>query len=368
MVDENPQTADSLLLKIQERKEGLESDLVTNFIDGILFDATKKKRVVKAPAPDEEVDAKIDDILKRAMDEGFRDEVKQIIEEHDDYESAISIDISPQGRNLAEPVHQGKAKKRHTKRRVLRIVRNTSISFLCITFVLFVGLLAFNIRSEYKGKENFASLREEKSHSTTEGEETEGGILSEYASLYAQNHDMVGWLSIGLTPVDYPVVFKENDNDYYLTRNFNDEYDANGMLILDKRCDPRGGGNNLLIHGHNMRSGLMFGSLRRFMDQGYAADHKYINYDTLTEKRRYEVISVFISSVDAESTEDFKYYDYINITNEVAFNEYISGIKGQSIYETDTTATYGDKLITLSTCDSSKNEGRLVVVGKQVEL
>lgn len=257
--------------------------------------------------------------------------------------------------------------KKRTIRTVFKVIRNTSILFLIALLIGLGVLLAVNINSEQKGKENFATLREEKAQSSVVTKEPVGAILPDYISLYAQNPDMAGWLSIGLTPVDYPIMYRAGDNDYYLNKNFNGEYDPNGMLILDKRCDPAGNSINTLIHGHNMKSGLMFGSLRKFLDQGYASDHRIINYDTLYEKKSFEVIAVFLSSVDKEDTEDFKYYEYININNEWDFNSYIQGIKEASVYETEATAFYGDKLITLSTCDYSKNEGRLVIVGKQVE-
>lgn len=269
-----------------------------------------------------------------------------------------------------ENVRQNTDKSKSGKKnlwRFFRIVRNTSILFLIALMIGFGVLLTVNIKSEEKGKENFATLREEKQQSTSIETDAPTAVLPEYISLHAQNPDMVGWLSIGLTPIDYPIMYRAGDNDYYLNRNFAGEYDPNGMLILDKRCNSYGDNVNTLIHGHNMKSGLMFGGLRKFMDQGYAYDHRFINFDTLYKKETYEIIAVFLSSVDSENSEDFKYYNYIRIDNERDFNRYINGIKDASVYQTDATAYFGDKLITLSTCDYAKNEGRLVIVGKQVE-
>lgn len=257
--------------------------------------------------------------------------------------------------------------------KTVRVARNTSIMFLGVILVGLVGLLIVNIQSESRGRELYDELRDVRDKNAVVGDTifaedpvALGNILPEYAALHEQNPEMTGWLSIDVTPIDYPIMHRADDNDFYLSHNFNGEYDVNGMLVLDKRCDPTGRGTNMLIHGHNMKSGMMFGSLRKFVDQGYCADHKIINMDTLYEKRQYEIISVFISNVSAENTEDFKFYNYINIDNEQAFNEYIQGVKARSVYQTDTTAHYGEKLITLSTCDYSQNQGRLVIVGKQV--
>lgn len=287
----------------------------------------------------------------------------------DEYLAEIMGELPP-GNEENEDSHSVTEISRSNKKvlwRVFKIVRNTSILFLIALMIGFGVLLTVNIKSEERGKENFASLREEKYQGTASTTDSSTAILPEYISLHSQNPDMVGWLSIGLTPVDYPIMYRAGDNDYYLNRNFTGEYDPNGMLILDKRCNSYGDNVNTLIHGHNMKSGLMFGSLRKFMDQGYAYDHRFINFDTLYEKRTYEIIAVFLSSVDKENTEDFKYYDYIRIDNERDFNRYINGIKDASVFQTEETAYFGDKLITLSTCDYAKNEGRLVIVGKQVE-
>ena len=189
-------------------------------------------------------------------------------------------------------------------------------------------------------------------------------ILPQFKKLVLDNPDFAGWLTIAGTSVDYPVMHRSDDNDYYLSHNFDGEEDVNGLLVLDKRCSMDGTDDNVLIHGHNMKSGFMFGALKNYKDYSYYEKHPTIRFCSLYQENTYDIIAVFLSSVD-ESENDFRYYDFINIYNEAEFEAYINGIKAQSLYDIPYTAMYGDHLITLSTCDYSKRDGRLVVVGRK---
>ena len=191
-------------------------------------------------------------------------------------------------------------------------------------------------------------------------------IMPQYEGLYAHNTDLVGWLRIPDTVIDYPVMFVEDDNDYYLKHNFDGEEDQNGLLVLDKRCEPDAGGANILIHGHNMQSGVMFGTLYLFRDYAYYENHQRIYFDSLYEERVYEIIAVFVSSVYNSNANEFAYYDYINIESEEDFNTYVTTAKDLSLYDTGKTAEYGDELITLSTCEYSRANGRLVILGRRI--
>ena len=190
-------------------------------------------------------------------------------------------------------------------------------------------------------------------------------ILPQYKQLVLQNPDFAGWLTIAGTAVDYPVMHRDDDNDFYLSHNFDGDYDVNGLLVLDKRCLMDGTDDNVLIHGHNMKSGFMFGALKNYKDYSYYRDHPTIKFNSLYQENTYDIISVFLSSVDEDQEQDFRYYDFISIDNEVEFEAYIRGIKEQSLYDIPYTAMYGDHLITLSTCDYSKRDGRLIIVGRK---
>lgn len=188
-------------------------------------------------------------------------------------------------------------------------------------------------------------------------------ILPQFTELLKRNSDLAGWLTIPGTEIDYPVMYRVGDNDFYLNHDFECQNDVNGLLVLDKRCDPETDDPNWLIHGHNMRSGAMFGSLDNYTDESYYRSHPDVIFSTLYEKTEYRIFAVFRSTVYDEDTTDFQYYDYISIGSSEEFYDYVSGAKAQSLYETGISPEYGDGLITLSTCDYTRENGRLVIVG-----
>lgn len=188
--------------------------------------------------------------------------------------------------------------------------------------------------------------------------------MEKYWQLYQINNDFCGWLTIPETVVDYPVMHRSDDNDFYLSHNFDGETDVNGLLVLDKRCAADGNEDHLLIHGHNMKSGFMFGALKNYKDPAYCAVHPSIRYDSLFNTRTYEIFAVFLSSTNLADPQDFHYYDYIQIDSEESFDAYVSSVKEQALYPIDVSVEYGDDLLTLSTCDYTKDNGRLVIVAR----
>jgi sortase B len=122
--------------------------------------------------------------------------------------------------------------------------------------------------------------------------------------------------------------------------------------------------DNLVIYGHHIKGGKMFGALEDYKSKSFYEEHKNIQFDTLTEQAEYEIVAVF--KTVAYSSEGFRYYDFVDAENEEDFNSYIGKCKELALYDTGVTAGYGDRLITLSTCEYSAQNGRLVVVAKKV--
>lgn len=189
-------------------------------------------------------------------------------------------------------------------------------------------------------------------------------ILQEYRELFLQNADMVGWISIAGTTVNYPVMQTPNEPNYYLKRNFDKAYSDLGTPYVQEDCSISES-DNLIIYGHHIKSGKMFGALEDYKSQSFYEQHKMIQFDTLTQHGGYEIIAVF--KTVAYSSEGFRYYDFVNAENEEAFTAYIAKCKELSLYDTGVSAEYGDRLITLSTCEYSAQNGRLVVVAKKVD-
>lgn len=191
-------------------------------------------------------------------------------------------------------------------------------------------------------------------------------ILDEYKTLYSLNKKLIGWVKIDDTYIDYPVLQTSN-NEYYLKHNFDQEEDKNGSIFLDKDCSILPRSTNLIVYGHHMRSGRMFGQLTKYSSEEFYKDHKYIQFDTIYEKGTYEIMYVFRSRIYEESEIVFKYYQFIDAASEIEFDSYMREMADMSLYDTGVTAKYGDELLTLSTCDYYTDYGRFVVVAKKVK-
>lgn len=221
--------------------------------------------------------------------------------------------------------------------------------------------------SQLKGSSNltsYAPTQRPMIHRTQE-ENIELTVLEEYQTLYNKNKKMVGWIKIEDTEIDYPVMQTVN-NEYYMDHNFNQEYDRNGSLFLDKDCDIVHRNTNLIIYGHHMKSGKMFGGLNKYSSQEYCKEHPNIQFDTIYERGTYEVMYVFRSRIYNEDEVVFKYYQFLDAASAQEFNSNMQEMAALSLYDTGVTASYGDQLLTLSTCDYSEEDGRFVVVAKRV--
>lgn len=190
-------------------------------------------------------------------------------------------------------------------------------------------------------------------------------ILPEYAELYALNSDLVGWIRIDDTKINYPVMQTPGEKDYYLRRNFDGESNTHGCLFVREVCDVNAPSDNLTIYGHRMRDGTMFADLDKFQKKSFWEEHRYFTFDTLTQHNTYEIVAVFKTT--ASLGKGFAYHLFVDAADQAEFDEFISTCKSLALYETGVTAAYGDKLVTLSTCDYYTENGRLVVVAKRVE-
>lgn len=191
-------------------------------------------------------------------------------------------------------------------------------------------------------------------------------VQAKYAELYKQNHDFVGWITIEDTLVDYPVMQSMQDNEFYIHRNFEQNYDGSGLPFLDNRCNYETPTSNLLIYGHNMKAGTMFSQIIKYSEQDFYEQHKTFHFDTIIENGEYEVVAAFYSQIyDKDDTSHFKYYNFFDAATEEEFNDYVRNIIDISCIETGIVPQYGDSLITLSTCAYNTENGRFAVVARK---
>lgn len=189
-------------------------------------------------------------------------------------------------------------------------------------------------------------------------------LLMEYAELFQMNPDLVGWIWIKGTKVDYPVMQTPDKTDYYLKRDFFKKYNGAGCIYAREQCDVFAPSDNITIYGHRMNTGAMFGELGQYEDEAFFKENRYIFFDTIEERHTYEVFSVF--SISSSYKNGFQYHLFVDMDQE-KFAEFVEQCKTRSLYDTGVTAEYGDKFITLSTCMKGNRSHRFVVVAKRVD-
>lgn len=195
-------------------------------------------------------------------------------------------------------------------------------------------------------------------------------ILPEYQEIYAENNDLVGWLEIDGTVINYPVLQSdsEENSQFYLTHSFAKKKDKNGSLFMDYRNDFVDRDTNIIIYGHNMKSGAMFGTLKKYLEKGYLEKHPKIRFDTIYERGTYKVIGAFLSEVSYQDEYTFRYYNFLNANNESEFEAFcVNVMQLDALKKGALDAKYGDQLLTLSTCSSYTDEGRMFIIAKRIE-
>lgn len=192
-------------------------------------------------------------------------------------------------------------------------------------------------------------------------------ILPEYQGLYEMNNDLVGWIRIPDTRVNYPVCQNLTTKDYYLYRNFNKEDSKDGCIYVREACDVFTPSDNVVIYGHRMNSGAMFADVMNYRKKDFWETHQTFTFDTIYEHHTYQVIAVFITS--ANYGEGFSYHQFNNAGSQAEFDEFMKTVHELQLYDTGHTAEYGDMLVTLSTCTpryEKPDNGRLVVIAKRI--
>lgn len=190
-------------------------------------------------------------------------------------------------------------------------------------------------------------------------------MLDAYAELYEMNPDLVGWLEIPGTKINYPVLQHPSEDDYYLNRDFGGKYSAYGCLYVRRNSDVNAPSDNVTIHGHHMKDGSMLAGLDDYTSQSFWEENGLVYFDTLYEQHTYQVFAVF--TVSASAKDVLPYHKFADAADEAEFDAFVARCKALSLYDTGITPVYGDKLICLSTCEYSRDDGRLVVAAVRCE-
>lgn len=248
--------------------------------------------------------------------------------------------------------------------------KKKGIGLVHLIVILIIGAVAyciivFNRSNEYYNYDYSKIINEIEVDENQVTEETPERVLKVRTLKSNVNEDIVGWVEIENTEINFPVV-QAKDNKYYLTHTYIKEDSKDGAIFLDKDYDWNLPSSNFLIYGHNNLNGKMFQELLKYESESYYKEHPTIRFTTFQEDADYEIIAVFKSRVFYEDEQDvFRYYKFINAENEEDYNNYVSESKKASLYDTGKTAEFGEQLLTLSTCEYSQEDGRFVIVAKK---
>ncbi len=255
------------------------------------------------------------------------------------------------------------------------------LAVACCVFVVSGGKILYSVYQQYKEESRFGELRTsvamndqqlqelENEPALTQEEKHQKVVdyqIEQYRALNAENSDLVGWGQIDVTHVDYPVMYSPTYHENYLRRDFDGNYAYGGTPFIEENCSVEKPSANLIIYGHNGPGDTMFADLKNYRDEAYYQEHKYIQFNTLDKLQTYEVLAFFPSQVYTQEDNVFKYYYFYDAQSAEQFDYYVRNVKALSYYDTGVEATFGDELITLSTCDESRTEGRYVLVAKKI--
>ena len=232
-------------------------------------------------------------------------------------------------------------------------------------FLVSGGLLLKRYFDDRRSESEFAALESliVSDAPAADGEETNS---AKFAALRDQNSDFIGWISIEDTKLDFPVMYAPNNKDFYLRHDFNKEYSVYGVPYLDEKTTlgANDQSENLVIYGHNMKTGTIFGCLTGYKEAGYYQQHPYVQFDTVYGDGTYEVFAAF--SIDVAADTSFVYNQYVDMDEET-YNAYVEEVISRSDVDTGIRPVYGEQLLTLSTCEYSSDNGRYVVVARRVD-
>ena len=248
-------------------------------------------------------------------------------------------------------------------KKIFTIIIDTIL--LCVA--IFCIFNVYNKVAEYKKADNvYETISESVNDNTNKTDTTNkvednkpNSVLSKYNKLIADNEDYRCWLKMDNTKIDYPVV-QSNDNSYYLDRDFNKNHLAAGSIFMDFR-NNFDSDKSVVIYGHNMRNGTMFGELDNFKKESFFKENNKFKIEYKDKTYTYEVFSVYIGDASENFVE-------VSFDSDEDYIDYLNRIKSKSLFKSDIEVSNNDKIVTLYTCSYEFDGARTVVNGKLISV
>lgn len=213
------------------------------------------------------------------------------------------------------------------------------------------------VEEENKRNENQKAVEKEIENTIKDGKSKRGRVKK----LKVKNKDVIAYLEIPGTSISYPVMQTKDNPDYYLNHDINKNYSSYGTPYLSAYCDIMSA-DQLIIYGHNMGRGRMFGALTNYRDVSYMEKYKTIFLDTKKRKIKFEIFAVMSVNIH-----ECDYWQFVMARDEADFNRYVDMVTANSIHTQGVKPKYGEQILALSTCDNGRgNDWRFVVLGRKV--
>lgn len=242
-----------------------------------------------------------------------------------------------------------------------------TITIACLSVLIYASYGLFGILYDYYHNDKVLNNLQEiyyQDHGREDSVDhsSEKRIRSGFDDLQSMNEDVVGWITIDDTKIDYPIMQADN-NIKYLDTNYHGDKSRAGSIFMDFRNDITMKENNLILYGHRVKDGSMFQHLKKYLDEDFFESHRTFTIDTLYDSYEAEIFAVYNTMID---------FNYIqtDFSTEEKFDHLIQGINQRSIYESDITVNSSDQMITLSTCEYTidPDDSRLVVHAKLTKI
>lgn len=241
--------------------------------------------------------------------------------------------------------------------------KNKKVIFNLIIYIILFFILIYSgikIFKWYKDKTNNNKIAEQIKDTVILQNENEDkkDYKIDFSKLREQNNETIAWIKVDGTNIEYPIV-KTTNNNFYLNHSFDKSKNSAGWIFADYRNKFDNTDKNIVIYGHNMKDGSMFGSLKNILKSDWYDNDENTNIilDTENEKSIYKVFSIY--KIESED-----YYIKTEFSDDNEFKQFIKNIKMRSIKEFDIDTSQVDSIITLSTC--ANNNYRIVLHAKKI--
>lgn len=254
------------------------------------------------------------------------------------------------------------------------VVRKIVQSVAVVVFVVALSYLLYN--SVYKSAENTAIQSEIQSiyyDGDTSKEISQEEKIKNFKKLKNINSEIVGWITVPHTNIDYPVLFHKDDtlnSQYYLYKNYEKNYSEYGSIFVDFRSQQGMKSKNVVMHGHHMMDGSMFSNLLKYgktsIDMDFYKKSPTFTVSTPEGESVYKIISVYKTTGDKDASDFFNYIQG-DFSSDAEFMNYVYNVRARSMVDCPVDVNEKDSLVTLSTCSYEVHSNyRTVVVGRKV--